>query len=74
MLALLPAAGLDLFGAGSSFVTVLVIVSVVGPVALLLIRRGVPNQGIKDLMGISATFLVLLFVTLLMMVFEHAGG
>jgi len=74
MLALAPAAGIELFGAGSSFVTVVIVVCVIGPVVLWLARRRAGSQPIKDLLGISAAFLVLLLVTVAMIVVEHAGG
>jgi hypothetical protein len=68
------AAGLDLFGEGSGFLTILIVICVVGPLLLWFARRAVGNQTIKDLLGISAVFLVLTVVAIAMMVVEHAGG
>jgi uncharacterized Tic20 family protein len=68
------AAGLDIFGEGSSFVTIVLVICVIGPVALWFLRRALQSQRLKDLVGVSMTFMVLLFVAMLMMVFEHSGG
>jgi len=73
--AVLAAVGaLDLFGEDSAFVTVLLIVTVIGTILLWLVRKGIGHQGIKDFLGISSAFLALVFVAVLMMVVEHAGG
>jgi hypothetical protein len=42
--------------------------------ALLLVRRLVPAQAGKDVLGISATFVVLSGIGFLMIVGEHALG
>ena len=41
---------------------------------LLVVRRAVAGQGLKDLMGITATFIVLGWFGWLMIVGEHALG
>ena len=74
MSAVLAASPLALFGDGSEFVTILLIAGVVVPIVLWVARGRLQSSGLRDLLGITAAFFVLLFVTMLMMVVEHAGG
>ena len=74
MTALALAGILAFFGEGSDAIGAILIVSIVGPVVLWLARGAVPSKALKDLFGISAMFFVLLLVTVVMMVVEHAGG
>ncbi|MEA2684222.1 MAG: hypothetical protein QOK05_2550 [Chloroflexota bacterium] len=55
------------------FIVDLVVVAVLAGV-LLAARRSIARPGLKDVLGISATFVILCGVGFLMIVGEHALG
>ncbi|HEY8741093.1 MAG TPA: hypothetical protein VIN56_10925 [Candidatus Dormibacteraeota bacterium] len=55
------------------FVVDVVVVAILAGV-LLGARRSIARPGLRDFLGVSATFVILAGVTFLMMVGEHALG
>ena len=65
---------MEWFGPDSTFISLLLVASVVLAVLLYLVRKVTSHQGMKDFFGISSAFFVLIFVAVVMIVVEHAGG
>ena len=74
MTGLVAAEALAFFGPGSAFVTYLLAGCVIGTAVLVVARRGVKNQKLKDLFGITATLLVLVIAAFAMIIFEYQLG
>jgi hypothetical protein len=72
--ALVAAEALAFFGKGSAFVTYLMVGCVVGVALLVLARGRIQRQSLKDLLGITAALLVLVFVGMLMIIGEYLLG
>jgi hypothetical protein len=71
---MVAAEALAFFGTGSAFVTYLMAGCVVGVVVLVAARGQVRRQSLKDLFGITAALLVLVFAGMLMIIGEYLLG